>query len=941
MRKIFTIALLLCSFFSRAQTFNWSGYSLIQHDVNDTIIIPVTGLSNSINHDFGIAGVCFDILHGNKTSLWIMLVAPDGQSVLLTDGHGAANQDFIGTCFGMDGVPIGNGTAPFTGNWLPSGDINTLNNGQNPNGNWLLVINDHHGLSTDTGSIRFASINFTTGPPLSHGTGGTNTGPSGPFVKAGLVCPGGASSCDLLPDMTASALHIQNGYTEFPGRIEISNATPNIGYGPIEIYGMDSCFCNGVPSPCNAVCPDGSELQHIVRQRIYRKRPGTDTLDYYDRNAGTMTFHPTHGHLHVDGWASFTLRTATADPDPRNWPIVSSSVKQSFCLTNLGTCAGNPGECVDNNGNTILTVPNNNFGFQTGCDITQGIWPGLLDVYNQSHNEPILVDNICNGTYYLVSITDPDNQFLESDETNNWAAVPITLTQQQGTPVISSSSPYLCESATSITLTASVAPQYQWSNGATTRSIVVTDTGTYSVATPCGSSAPFTVSGLPANARPSVSIAVTAGSIPTCPGNAISFVATPVYGGTAPTYVWKVDGASVGTNSPAYTHTNLINGQQISCTVTSGISCLANNPVSSDSIRILVMPIDSFETQVTQIKGHNPFCAGDTVSFLAEAVLGINPEYHWKVNGQPVGTNSPEFSSNSLVHGQLVTCTIKATPVCGNEATIGTSTGFNNQGSTSGAAYPTWYGNVRAQYLIRASELLAMGLSAGAITGIGFITGNIVGDPAILNNYSIKLAQVAEASLSTNLLSPAFTTVYGPVDYEPMLNDTNKHTFSNSFIWNGVSNLLVDICYTGHVVGQKSYVNRVAGTAFISGAVYERDGNVPNACDTVKARYIAPQRPLMIFSNSSLKEISSSPIVLERLEPVYHFTGTGNWNIAANWEQGKVPPTHVLHCAEIIIDPAGNGECILNTNQVVSPGARITVVTGKKFRVVGDVLVQQ
>jgi hypothetical protein len=80
---------------------------------------------------------------------------------------------------------------------------------------------------------------------------------------------------------------------------------------------------------------------------------------------------------------------------------------------------------------------------------------------------------------------------------------------------------------------------------------------------------------------------------------------------------------------------------------------------------------------------------------------------------------------------------------------------------------------------------------------------------------------------------------------------------------------------------------------------------------------------------------------LERLKPIYRFTGTGNWNIPANWENSIVPPKHVLHCAEIIIDPAGNGECILNTSQVIAPGAKITVVAGKKFRVVGNVLVQE
>jgi hypothetical protein len=938
MKKIFTLALVFCCLFSKAQTFSWSGYSSIDHGVNDTILIPVSGLPDSITSNFGISKVCFDIYHPSKTSLLILVVAPDGHSVLLVEGHGMLQESFIGTCVGMDGVPFELGNPPYSGTFLPSGDISTLNNGQNPNGNWMLIVNNHH--SDDTGSVRFSGITFTNNPPAGNGLG-TDTSSVGPFVWPGLVCPGGASSCDLLPDMTASALNILQGHTETPGKLEISNATPNIGYGPMEIYGKDSCFCNGVPSPCNVACPNGEDLQHLVRQRIYRKRPGTDTLDYYDRDAGAMTFHPQHGHLHVDNWGSFTLRTATNDPDARNWPIVGTSVKQSYCLVNLGSCSGRPGECVDNNGNTLLTVPNNGFGFVTGCGLKQGIYPGLLDIYSQSLNEPIILDNICNGTYYLVSITDPENKFLESDENNNWVAVPITLTMQTGTPLITSSSPYLCGNGESMTLTASIAPTYQWSTGATTRSIVVSDTGTYTITTSCGTSAPFTVSNLPQGAAPEVSIAITGGSMPSCPGSPVNFKATGIYQGNSPTFQWKVDGVPVGTNSDTYTYVPSTNGHKVSCELISSISCFATSPVLSDSITVLVNPSDSFTTVVTQTKGYNPFCPGDTVTFTAAAVPGTNPVYHWKVDGIDAGTNSSEFTSSSLVNGQVITCTINAVPLCGRNATVGVPGGFNDDHTTSAAAYPTWYGNVRAQYLIRASELLSMGFTAGSITNLGFITGGSIGNPAILNNYTIKLATVPQASLTATMLTPTFTTVFGPVNYVPVLNDTNIHNFINPFTWDGFTNLLLDICYSNRVTGQASYINQIASPGFNCGTIYESDGNVPSACDTTRGRRFITQRPLMIFSNATSKEISSVPLTLEKLEPIYRFTGSGNWNIPANWENGKMPPQHVLHCAEIIIDPAGTGECILNTSQIVAPGAKITIVTGKKFRVIGDVLVQE
>lgn len=73
---------------------------------------------------------------------------------------------------------------------------------------------------------------------------------------------------------------------------------------------------------------------------------------------------------------------------------------------------------------------------------------------------------------------------------------------------------------------------------------------------------------------------------------------------------------------------------------------------------------------------------------------------------------------------------------------------------------------------------------------------------------------------------------------------------------------------------------------------------------------------------------------------VYSFTGSGNWNVAANWSNNAIPPAILPSCSEIIINPAGSTECILNVSQTIKPGGKLTVTTGKKLRVVGN-LIQQ
>ncbi len=66
------------------------------------------------------------------------------------------------------------------------------------------------------------------------------------------------------------------------------------------------------------------------------------------------------------------------------------------------------------------------------------------------------------------------------------------------------------------------------------------------------------------------------------------------------------------------------------------------------------------------------------------------------------------------------------------------------------------------------------------------------------------------------------------------------------------------------------------------------------------------------------------------------FTGNGNWTDSANWSNNQVPPSPLPFNYEIIISPTVNGSCILNINQVISPGAKITVAPGAKLIIQGE-----
>lgn len=72
----------------------------------------------------------------------------------------------------------------------------------------------------------------------------------------------------------------------------------------------------------------------------------------------------------------------------------------------------------------------------------------------------------------------------------------------------------------------------------------------------------------------------------------------------------------------------------------------------------------------------------------------------------------------------------------------------------------------------------------------------------------------------------------------------------------------------------------------------------------------------------------------------FTFTGNGDWSNAVNWNNNLIPPSTLPHGSQIIINPAGTGECVLDVLQRISSSAAITVQTGKKFRIMGNLVIQ-
>ena len=207
---------------------------------------------------------------------------------------------------------------------------------------------------------------------------------------------------DLIVDMQNSA-GLRNAFLD-GDILRFGQASPNVGDGPMRLVGGD---ING----------DGTQQ---VAQRIFDDQGG-----FTDRLAGNFSFHPEHNHIHFNDFAMYSLRTVLPDNNSDGIPevggVVRGGAKTSFCLIDVERFSTDP---------PLPNADPDRSGF--GCDTQQQISVGWSDIYSpDTEGQEINVAGLEPGDYWLEATVDPDNHFVEKDETNNTGRVLIHLGSAQ------------------------------------------------------------------------------------------------------------------------------------------------------------------------------------------------------------------------------------------------------------------------------------------------------------------------------------------------------------------------------------------------------------------------------------------------------------------------------------------------------------------------------
>lgn len=194
---------------------------------------------------------------------------------------------------------------------------------------------------------------------------------------------------------------------------------------------------------------------------------------------------------------------------------------------------------------------------------------------------------------------------------------------------------------------------------------------------------------------------------------------------------------------------------------------------------------------------------------------------------------SPTTVSNALMGSPInitvsndTTLYVKAGVYFSGSIIVGAGDILAASSYTNGNIFYGLFGGFKAQSIILASELSALGFSAGDnIVSLGLDVA-AVGSPGTYNSYNLSMGHTNLSAVTTSFTPHASLTNLYKGNLTLTANSINTLTFgtgtsNNSFVWDGVSNLLIENLWTENASTAPTSELRTNTTSFTS-TVYDR-----------------------------------------------------------------------------------------------------------------------
>jgi hypothetical protein len=181
---------------------------------------------------------------------------------------------------------------------------------------------------------------------------------------------------------------------------------------------------NNGQGPLELIAGEVSQGQQSVYQRIF-----DDAGGYTDVLAGNFEWHQGHNHFHFEAYARYVLPAVTGNSQ-------RTSTKTSFCLMDSNR--------IDD---SLAGAPSDP-GYDSCGNFYQGISVGWGDKYSwRLVGQEIVLSNLQDGDYRLITTVDPEDRLQESNENDNESCVLLNLVVSTPTPTVTILNPDHCDDA--------------------------------------------------------------------------------------------------------------------------------------------------------------------------------------------------------------------------------------------------------------------------------------------------------------------------------------------------------------------------------------------------------------------------------------------------------------------------------------------------------------
>ncbi|PZF71894.1 T9SS type A sorting domain-containing protein [Taibaiella soli] len=160
---------------------------------------------------------------------------------------------------------------------------------------------------------------------------------------------------------------------------------------------------------------------------------------------------------------------------------------------------------------------------------------------------------------------------------------------------------------------------------------------------------------------PSVRISASINNL--CAGTTVNYTATPVVGGTNPSYQWIVNGTNVpGATSATYSYVPA-NGDSVRCKLISSASNATPATVISNTIGMTT--VSSATPAINITASQNNICSGSAVTLTAVPTAGgTTPAYQWKINGNVIPGATDATYNYQPANNDTVKCFLTSNATC-------------------------------------------------------------------------------------------------------------------------------------------------------------------------------------------------------------------------------------------------------------------------------------